>query len=246
MGGEAEAGIDRLAGRVDRAAQHDEGVREIVAAKLARIEGDLDRGEGRRRRERRAAAARAASRGRSALSCGSAGAAAPGAGRGRAAALGRRAIALWRRRRISADRFERAENHKGDGDRSAPPTTIRYATGISSDWSLAGPDRGLVRRDQVADEAAAARLKSPRARPICCALPRLDRPSKSHARQSPAQSRLQDAAPRRQGAGRGARLCDRRHSRPARSARRPARRDRGRRPRPRRRRRAPTISSSAT
>lgn len=44
MGGEAQAGVDPFAGRIDGAGKDDKGVREIIAAELARVKGDLDRG----------------------------------------------------------------------------------------------------------------------------------------------------------------------------------------------------------
>ena len=111
-----------LAGRVERAAQHDEGVREIVAAELARIEGDLDRGDGRApaprtssssassqrsRRSGRLLMARVSRRGRAGEPVG----AAPRL----LGPLGERLAAAP----DQADRFGHAENHKGTAKSSA-------------------------------------------------------------------------------------------------------------------------------
>ena len=112
--------------------QHDEGVREIVAAELARIEGDLDRGGGGRRRrseqQQREQASRADGRPPSR-------AAQPArradAGRTRARGpLGRRATAASRRRRISADSLRRRrKSQTGRRQSSGRPDPFVTQTG---------------------------------------------------------------------------------------------------------------------
>jgi hypothetical protein len=150
-----------------RAVQDDEGVREIVAAELARIESDLDRGEGRRRQRDDQQQARAPHRPVSAQG-------------GRFHRTGRTAAPWPAGDGFEAPAanhpggFERAENHNGGGEQE-PPKTIHHATG-----KVLGLELGRLRIEAPsgAIKMAArplARLKSYRARPICCPSPRLDR-----------------------------------------------------------------------
>ena len=157
MGGEAQAGIDPLAGRVDRAAQHDEGVREIIAAELARIESDLDRGGGRRLEHSRSRGRRAAAAGASARTAASTARARPSPG-----CLGRRASAVSRRRRSAAASSNNPKSTNGAAQ-SWPPKPIHPSTQFSRTWWR--PNNRLAPADQAGVRGRAA-IELAGARPI--------------------------------------------------------------------------------